>query len=150
MVDDGNADAGGPAGRVAVHAHQPAHGLQDGVVAGQAAQRAVFAKARDGAVNQLRKAGLQVGFVVQPPFGHRAGNEVLDQHVGLFQQAQQHLAATWQGQVQPDGALAPVHRREVGGVAVRIDGRAQGARFVAGGRLDLDDAGALIRQHLGA
>ncbi|KAG0747384.1 hypothetical protein G6F24_015554 [Rhizopus arrhizus] len=33
VVHDGDADAGGAAGGVSVHAHQSAHGLQDGVVA---------------------------------------------------------------------------------------------------------------------
>ena len=54
VVDDRHAEAHG-AGRLrTVHAHEAAHRLQDGVVAGQAAERAVGAEAGDRAVDEPR------------------------------------------------------------------------------------------------
>ncbi|MNR09009.1 hypothetical protein D3C85_1251920 [compost metagenome] len=93
---------------------------------------------------------LQVRLVVQPPSGHRARDEVLDQDVRVVQQGQQDVAAGRLGQVQPDGALAAVDRREIGGVAIGVDGRTQGACLVAARWFDLDHVRALVGQHLAA
>ncbi|KAG0771912.1 hypothetical protein G6F22_016106 [Rhizopus arrhizus] len=130
VVHDGDADAGG--------------------AAGGPAQRSVVAESRNGAVDQLRKARLEVRLVIQPPPGHRAGDEVLDQDVGVLQQAQQDVAPACQRQVQPDRPLAAVDGGEVGRVALRVDGRPQRAGLVAARRFDLDHVRALVSQHLGA
>ncbi|MCY1202516.1 hypothetical protein D9M72_140060 [compost metagenome] len=147
-VHDRQADAGGLALRVAVHAHQAAHGLGAGVVAGQTAQRSVGSEAADPAMDQGREFPAQ-GLVSQAPFFQRAGLEVLDQHVGVGQQAAQQLLARRPGQVQRHAFLVAVHADEVrGGVAQ--EGRPPAPRLVAAGRLDLEHVRAVVGQDLRA
>ena len=132
-------------GRVAVDAHQPGHRLQDRVIARQAAQRAIGAEAGDAAMDQPGKPLLQHRLIAQPPFLHRARLEVLDQHVGAFEQAQQHRLALRLAKVQRQRALVAVDADEVAGVAL-VERRAPVAHLVALRRLDLDHLGAVVRQ----
>lgn len=150
VVHHRDAHAGRARGGVAVDAHHPAQGLQHGVVAGQAAQRPVGAEAGHAAVHEARVGRGQRLLVAQAPAIHGAGQEVLDEHVGALQQPVQHLLPAGRGQVQADGALAPVEGREVGRVAVQVERRAELAGLVPAGRLHLDDLRAMVGQHLGA
>ena len=150
VVHHRGADAGGAAAGVAIHTHHAADGLQHRVVAGQAAQRAVGAEAGDAAEHQARVTRRQCLLVAQTPALHGAGQEVLHQHVGVGQQAVQYLLRAGVGQVQADGFLAPVQRREIGGITRGIERGPEPAGFVAGRGLDLDDLGPVVCQDLRA
>ena len=82
QIDDRRAEPHGTGRRIAVHAHQPGHRLKNGVVAGQAPERPVGAEARDAAMDQAREVRRQRVRIAEAPFLHRAGLEVLHQHVG--------------------------------------------------------------------
>ena len=144
-----HADTGGAAVRVAVDAHHPAHRLQHGVVAGQAAQRTVGAEAGDAAIDQARKLGRQHIGVAEAPFFHRAGEKVFDQHVCRFEQAQQHGARIVTREVERNRLLVAVQGVKVGR-AIADKGRAKQARLVAHWRFDLEHRGAVVGQHLPA
>ncbi|KAG1076491.1 hypothetical protein G6F40_017344 [Rhizopus arrhizus] len=99
-------------------------------------------------MDQLGK-GLAQGIETQAPLLQRAGLEVLDQHVGIGQQVAQQLLAGRLRQVQRHAFLVAVHADEVGrGVAQ--EGRAPAPGFIAAGRLDLQDVGAVVGQDLRA
>jgi hypothetical protein len=148
-IDQRRAHAHRPGVLRAVDAHQPGHRLHSGVVAGQAAIGTVIAEAGDVAIDQLRELRLEHLLVADAPFLERAGLEVVDQDVGGLEQAQQHLAPLGLGEVERRHALVAVHADEVrrGAVAER---RAPVAHLVALRRLDLDDVGAVVGEHLRA
>ena len=148
-VHQRHADTGGAAVRVAVDAHHAAHRLQHRVVAGQAAQRTVGAEAGDAAIDQARKLGRQHIGVAEAPFFHRAGEKVFDQHVGGFEQAQQHGARIVAREVERNRLLVAVQGVEVGRAVVN-EGRAKQARLVPRWRFDLEHRGAVVGQHLPA
>ena len=72
--------SGAPVG-LAGDAHQPAHRLQQQVVAGQPGRALGRAEGGDRARDQPRVA-LAQRVAVEPPAGHQPGPEGLDQHVG--------------------------------------------------------------------
>jgi hypothetical protein len=148
-VDDGQADARGGTVALAVHAHQAGHRLNRGVVAGQAAEWTVGTETRYGAMDQLRETLAQIALVVHAPAPERAGFEVFDQHVGIFQQLPQDRAAFIAREIDRDALLVAVHARKVPrGVAV--ERRPPTTRFVAVGRLELDHPRAVIGERLRA
>src|SRR6516225_2770501 len=122
------------------------HRTDDAVITGKPAERSVGAEARYLAVDEPGEAILQ-SLVADAPRFHGARLEVLDQHVGAFEQPQQHLAAGWLGQIETDGALVAVDAYVVGGIAV-MKRRSPIADLVAHRRLELDDVGAVIRNQL--
>src|SRR5690606_37256546 len=128
------------------HAHDAAHGLGDGVVAGLVPVGTVLAEARDGAVDD---AGIDLPqlLVTHAYLVGGAGPEVLQYHVGLPRQAVDDLPALFLLEVHGDAALVAVDAEEVGRLAAD-EGRAPGPGVVAGaGTLHLDDVGAQVRQH---
>ena len=86
QVGDRDADllraAAGQVVALAGHAHQPAHALDDVVVAGAVAVGAGLAEAGDRAVDQAR-VGCAQRCVVEPVARQVADLEVLDQHVAV-------------------------------------------------------------------
>ena len=137
------------------HAHQPAHGLDDGVVARTVPVRACLAKAGDGAIDKARIDGRQFG-VAQAMLFERSDLIVLDQHVRSANQLANDLAARRLGEIECDRALATVAGGEIGrfgrGVAlhVRHEGRPPSPAVIAPTTaLDLHDIGAEIGQKLG-
>ena len=146
-IDQRDADARRTARRLAIDAHQPAHGLQHGVVTGQVAERAISAKAGDAAVDQTGKARCQHGVVTQAPLLHRAGQKIFDQHVGIFEQAQQHLARSRHIEIERQRLLVAVEAQKVGG-GVAYKRRAEHTRLIPLRRLDLEHGCALVAQHL--
>ena len=149
MVDHRDADAHRSGLGRPVDAHHAAHRLQHGVVAGQAAQRAIGAEARDRAVDEARMP-LRERVVAEAPLLHRAGQEILDQHVGALEQAREHRLSGRLAEIERERALAAIDRGEVGGVAVLVERRAEQARLVAERRLDLDHVRAVVGEHLRA
>ena len=149
QVDHRHADAHRPRLGRAVDRDQAGRGLHHGVVAREAAQRAVGAEARDAGMDQAREL-LRQRLVADAPFLHGAGLEILDQHVGRLEQFQQDLAAFLLGEVERHRALVAVDAGEVGGDAFLVERRAPQPGLVALRRLDLDHLGAVIGQHLGA
>ena len=84
----------------------------------------------------------------EPPALHHAGPEVLDQHVGVRDEALEQLAALGPAEVERDGAL--VARDDLPPQAVAVLAVAVGARGVAARVLDLDHVGAVVaEQHRG-
>ena len=79
---------------------------------------------------------------------HRAGLEVLHEHVGLRQHRLEQGLVGGLHEIEHDGFLAAVEPHEIGAFAV--DERVIAAREVAFRTLDLDDAGARIGEPAGA
>ena len=142
-VADRHADPGRRLALVAGDAHDAAHALHDHVVGGILGVGAAMAEARGRGVDQLGILLVQ-GVPAVAQLLHRAGPEVLDDHVGLFEQLLEDLALLVVLEVERDAFLAAVDRGEVGRLA--LDERPVGARVVAAlGRFDLDHP----RAHLG-
>ena len=148
-VDDRQADARRRTVAFTVHAHQAGHRLNRGVVAGQAAERAVGTEARYRAMNQLRETLAQIALVVHAPARERAGLEVFDQHVGVFEQLPQDVAAFFTRQIDRDALLVAVDAGEVPR-GVTVERRPPAACFIAAGGFQFDDLGAVIGQCLRA
>ena len=130
--------------------HQAADRLHDEVVAGLGRVRAVRAEARDREVHEVGVDRRQGG-VVEPEPREPADAVVLDQDVGLGQEAAKDAAAGLRLEVEADRALVAVHGQEVGrglraGRLVTDPRRAPAARRVALRRLDLDDVRAEVAQ----
>ncbi len=135
-------------------AHQPAHALDQEVVAGALRVRAGLAEAGDRAVDEAGLHGQQAG-VVEPVLLEAADLEVLQHDIGFHREAAHQRLAFGVGDVDRDRALVAVGAEVVRGVArllagrVLQPGRAPRARVVAGaGALHLDDVGAEIGQQL--
>ena len=145
-VDHRQADAHRAGFRAAVDAVVASHSADDRVIAREAAERAFGAEARDLAVNEARELLRQL-LVADAPLLHGARLEVLDQHVGAFEQPQEDRAPLGLCEVETDRALVAVDPNEVGGVLV-MEGRAPVTHLVALRRLKLDDVGAMVGQQL--
>src|SRR5690606_28850045 len=81
----------------------------------------------------------------EAPALHRAGPEVLDEHVVLERQAPGQLAAARLAQVQRDAALVARDAAPPVRGAALVE-RAPGPDGIALGRLDLDDLGPEVRE----
>ena len=132
---------------VAVRHHHSRERLRHGVRAGQVAPRAALAEAADRGVQHFRVVAAH-GFVAHAEPGGDAGTEVLDQHVAALRQPCKQRAAFRLLQVERDGALAAVGREVDRGVLA--DALAERAPPVAGGGLDLEHVGAVLREQHGA
>ena len=108
----------------------------------------VGAEAGDAAMDQLRKF-LAQKVVADAPFVERAGLEVLDHHIGIFEHPHQHGAAALGSEVEADGALVAVGADEIGCVLIMERGPPV-AGLVAGGWLHFDDVSAVVAQNLRA
>jgi hypothetical protein len=87
------------------------------------------------------------GLVVKLETRHRRRPDIVDQHVGLFDQPQQHAASRRLLQIEHDAALAAIgvekHRPHAG-----VARRADLPGYVALRRFDLDDIGAVVAENL--
>src|SRR5688572_24152357 len=88
QVGDGNTHSKRSAVGVASDAHQAAFGLDDGVVAGLIATGTVLTEPGDGADNEPVMLLSQCGVIKTNP-RHCSRPEVLDEHIGAFNQAVQ-------------------------------------------------------------
>ena len=80
---------------------------------------------------------------------HRAGREALDHDVGAARELQQDFGAARMLQIERERSLVEIVEPEKqAAVAMRqvVEERADAARVVAGGRLDLDHVGAHVGQ----
>ena len=111
-------------------------------IEGRSAYGAVLAEAGDAAIDDARIALLH-GFEIDAEALGDAGPHVLDDHVGLFGQPHQDLAALVGLQVQRDGALVAMQVLEVRTIALAHQFVGLG---VARRRLDPDHVGAPVRQ----
>ena len=107
----------------------------------------VLAEAEHAGIDQAR-IDLRDDVVAELQPRHRLRPHVVDQHIGRRDQPQHRVAARRLLQVEADRALAAVgveeHRTHAG-----MPGRPDQAGDVALQRLDLDDVGAVIAEHLG-
>jgi hypothetical protein len=104
--------------------------------------RAIVAEAGDGAVDDAWAQLADTLVTDAQALGH-AGAEVLQEHVGGGDEAIEDVQGAGRLQVEGEAALAVVVANELGRVA------AGGAERIAQlGRLDLDDVGAQVGQHL--
>ena len=127
-------------------AHQPAHRLDEQVVAGHG-RTGPGAEARDGRVDHTGVHRCDVG-VAEAEAPHRPGREVLDEHVGGRGQLECLGAVRRVTQVQPHRALVAVDRLEVRGRAIGGARRTPRAGVVAVCRaLDLDDLRTEVTEH---
>ena len=139
--------------RVARLAGQPVHqardaaqALDDVVIGRPPAVGPVLAPAVNAGIDQPRIA-LAERVRAEPQRLELLRPDVVDEHVGPIDQPQQHLARRRGLQVEHDAALVAVDPHEQRG-HVAADARPGVARGVALRRLDLDDVGAEIAQHL--
>ncbi|MNY06240.1 hypothetical protein D3C86_1389900 [compost metagenome] len=147
-VDDRQANAQRTAVGFAVDAHQPGHRLDRRVVTRQATQGAIATEAGDRTVDQPGKTLAQDFAVIDAPALQGTGLEVLDQHIGAFQQAHQQLDAFRPGQVHGDPLFVTVDAAKIRSVRA-LEGRAPTARLIAAQGFELDHFGAMVRQCLG-
>ena len=136
----GNADAHRALAGQAGDRHQPTHALGDLIHAGAMAVRTGLAETADAAIDDARVHRPDVVVRHLQPVLH-LGAHVLDDDVGGFHQAHERCVAFGRLQVQRHRALVAMQVLEVEAVAVAGDILA-----VGGGRLDLDDVGAPVRQ----
>ena len=147
----GDADAG--RGRrvllATAEAGETGQRLDEQVLAGPPDVRAVLAVADAGAVHEPR-VPLRERLVAQPEPLHDARPEVLDDDVGLVDQAKRDVDAVGRLEVEDDAALVPVVRDERDahpadvGVLQRV-----AAHPVARRGLDLDDLSPQVAEDLG-
>jgi hypothetical protein len=147
-VDQGDADSHRSRLRRARRGDHAGHGLDNRIIAGIAAARAVSAETGNTAVHEFRKFFMQ-DVVADAPFVERARLEVLDQNVGALQHLHQHRTAALRGEVEANRALVAVDANEIRRVLI-MERRSPVAYLVAGRRLDLDHVGAVIGKDLGA
>ncbi len=148
-VADADADARRRRRRIADDIAQAAHRLADRAEAGAVRVRAGLAVARDPDHDQAR-VDRRERRVIQAPFLHRAGPEVLEQEIGLRDQFLQHVLAGALAQVERDRLLVagddrPPQRR----IAVLLPSP-NAHRIALIRRLDLDDLGAHVAEQLTA
>ena len=144
-VDDRRADLQRRPVGLAGDAHEPAHRLQQQVVAGQARGALGGAERGDRARHKARVA-LAQRVAAEPPRGHQAGAEGLDQHVGALAERPRQLAVAVVDEVERDRALVAVEAEVVGRV-LAVPRRSPGARVVAAaGALDLDHVGPEVAE----
>ena len=145
-VDDRRADLDRRAARLAGDAHEPAHRLQQQVVARQPGRALGGAERGDRARDEPRVARRPQRVAVEAPGGEQPGPERLDQHVGARPQLARQLAVALVAEVERDRALVAVEPQVVGRLAV-APRRPPVARVVARLRpLDLDHVGAEVAQ----
>ncbi len=106
-VGDGDADLDGLAAARARQVHEAELGLDHDVVAGARGAGARLAVARHRGVHEARVQGVQRG-VVELVLGQRAGDEVLDQDVGLAGQAMQQGPAGGRLEVDAEGLFIAI------------------------------------------
>jgi hypothetical protein len=129
-------------------AHEPAHALNEIVVARFVLVRTVMTEARQRAIDEARILRRQ-GIVIEAVAGERAGLEVLDDDMGAPCQPFDERRPFGLREIDGDGALVAVGGKEIGGVAALKKRRPEGARLVALARLfDLQNLGAQIAQDL--
>src|SRR5690606_37279540 len=140
--------------RLPGNAHQTAHGLNQGIVAGSSGIRAALPKAGNRTIDQAR-IDLRKRVVIQTVFFQAAYLVVLDQDIGFFDKLKQPASAGIDSKVESDGTLAPVTTKELSSIArhaVWIGGKRRPPTpgvVACAGTLYLDDIGAKSRQVLG-
>ena len=133
---------------IAGERHDAGHRLDDVVVGGAVGVRAVEPVAGERDADDLR-INLTQHVVGETELPDRARPEIGDERVGARDDPMEIGAAGGGGEIERDALLAAVEAREIG--VVRPDAmRADVARDVAFGRLDLDHLGAEIGEHQAA
>ncbi len=129
--------------RFAIEAGEPAHGFGEGGEAGASGVGARLAEAGDPGHDEVRAAGEQDRGRVEAQPLQGAGPEVLDEHVGGVDEAEERVAFGRRLEVEGDRALvAPDQLPPEGDVVVGVPpAHAPGAVTAAVGTLDLDDVG---------
>ena len=122
---------------------QPALGLHQQIVGAAVLVGAVIAVARDVDRDQPLVLGAHRGRAEARALG-RAGRQVLDQHVGLADQAMQQREVVGLLEVEHDRLLAAVQPDEI--AREPVDVAVVAAREIAFRPLDLDDARAGVGQ----
>src|SRR5262249_53603042 len=131
--------------------HDPAHRLDQAVVAGPLRIGSGLPEAGDRTIDQPRKPLAQL-LIAETVFRQRPDLEVLDENIALGDQPLRDLLAFRLGDVERDRPLVAVDANEVGALlGSRHERRRESARVVAATRLlYLDDVRAEIRKHLHA
>jgi len=126
--------------------HESRHGLNDGVVGRERAQRTGLSKSRGGSVDQAWIARAQ-GFIREAQTLHGAGSVVLREDVRAINHREKDLTVAYLLQVEDNRFFAAIDGIEIRPVGV-TKGR-KGPRVVTVGRLNFDDPRTLISQHHG-
>src|SRR5471032_685356 len=100
-------------------------------------------------MDEFGEACLQYLLIAHVPAFERAGFEVLDQDIGVGQQLQHDFSPLFTREVDHDPLLVAIHPFEVRrGLSDKR--RSPASRFIARGRFELDDRGAMISDGLRA
>ena len=140
QVGDGDADAHRPLPRLARDRHEAAHSLRDLIEAGPLLVGTVLPEAGDAGIDEARIEGGEALVIDAEPVLH-VRPEILDQHVGLLDEALEHGAPFGRLQVQGEAALVAMQILEVDPVP-RAAGRIRALERRR--RLDLEDVRAPI------
>ena len=155
QVGDRDPDTHRPATGLAIgqsrQAHQPAHPLDDIVVASARRIRSVLPKASDRGVDQPGVRGAQAGRV-EPEFLEAPDLEILDQHVGVGRHLANQCRTVVSRKIDRHRALAAVGGEVISRdllALMLVPRRPPVARVVPrAGLLDLDHFGAKIGEQL--
>ena len=129
-------------------AHQPAHRLDERVVAGLGGARSRARESAQRAINEARIDFSQRG-EIEPEFVERIGAKVFDQRVGLAGEFARDGGAFGARQIERERFFVAVGAGEVGGQAGGEKRRPPLPGLVAAGRVfDFDDARAEVGENL--
>ena len=134
---------------LAGHVHQPGDRLHDRVVRRPSGVGAALPEGRGAGVDDLWIDGAH-GFVPDTQAIHRAGAEVLDDHIGSLGHAQKNRLAGGRLQIETQASLVPVLRHELHAFAIDELVTEVAGQVTARRLLDLDDVGAQITEQHGA
>ena len=148
-IADRRADAGRLLGSVAREAHQAAAGLHDHVVGRLAGVGARAAESGGRGVHEPGIAGPEHVAAEAEPL-HRAGPEVLHEHVGPIDERQKRLPIDRILQIEREALLAAIDAGEVAALAARQEGAVLPGVVAAVGPLDLHHLRAQVSQDHGA
>src|SRR5208282_5564445 len=134
--------------REAVDVEHATERSQHGVVGDKVAIWPGLAEGRDRAQHERGILAMQ-NLPAQPEPVESAGSEALDNDVGTARELQKDVRAARMVEVERERALVEIVEPEKQtAVAMRqvVEERADASRVVAGGRLDLNDVGAHVRE----
>ena len=131
--------------------HDPAHRLDDEVIARPVGIGAGLAETGDRAIDQAWVEGGQA-VIVQPVLGQSTALEILDHHIGIGDKAANGVATVFGAEIDHGGALAAITGVEIGRACFPVltfdEGRSPFAGIIAVRAFDLEHIGAKIGQGL--
>ena len=144
-IGDGETHGHGSVAGIATEPGQPAHGLQQKILAGLASPGALAAIACDDAINNVGAQRPDRFIIEAEPF-HDAGPEVVHEYIGLRDQAANIIGVLQRLKISRKALLIAIDGMKQCRLAVEFGIRdvELSANVACAGTFDLDDAGAEI------